>query len=185
LLGHEYKECGDGVFEEKSLKFGDWIYAGGRGRGYAFASSSTRGTFGDSRRFGDGASGGRGGFTEGRGRGRGAYVDWRQHPERVGAMASMDPDLLDTANSPSKNKDAIMTDAEKAAKRRLDFADENANEKLAIIASDIGVDGVLVNPLFEKEDSSESKRQRKEDGTSETNQFARSAASLEGDRRAQ
>jgi hypothetical protein len=97
----------------------------------------------------------------------------------------MDPDLLDTANSPSKNKDEIMTDAEKEAKRRLEFGDENANGKLAIIALDMVVDGVLVNPLFEKEDSSDSKRQQKEDGTSETNQYAGSVAPLEGDRRAQ
>jgi hypothetical protein len=185
LLGHEYKECGDGVYEEKNLKFGEWIYAGGRGRGYAYANSNTRGSFGDSRRFGDGLSGGRGGYTEGRGRGRGGYVDWRQHPERAGAMEIVDPDLLDTANSPSKNKDETMTDAEKAAKRRLEFGDVNVNANLAIIASDMVVDGALVNPLFEKEDSSDSKRQRKEGGTSETNQNAGSAAPLEGDRRAQ
>ncbi|KAM0925913.1 hypothetical protein ACQ4PT_003807 [Festuca glaucescens] len=185
LIGHEYKECGDGIYEEKSLKFGDWIYASGRGRGYAFSCGNTRGNFGGSRGNGDGSFGGRGGFAEGRGRGRGGFVDWREHPERVGAMAAIDPDLLDTANSPGKNKDETMPDADKAAKRRLEFGDDTGNANLAIISSDMVVDGVTVNPLFEKEDSSDSKRQKKEDGTTASNQNAGSAASLEDDRRAQ
>ena len=100
-------------------------------------------------------------------------------------MAPIDPELLDTANSPSKNKDETMSDAEKAAKRRLEFGGDIGNENLAIIASDMLVDGVTVNPLFEKENSSDSKRQKKEDGTTASNQSAGSAASLEDDRRAQ
>jgi hypothetical protein len=92
---------------------------------------------------------------------------------------------MDTGTSPSKNKDELMSDAEKIAKRRLEFGEGVGNNALAIIPSGMMGKGPMIIPEEEKEDSTDSKRQRKEDGTSVSNNSARSAASLEDDRRAQ
>jgi hypothetical protein len=90
LIGHIYKECGTGVFEEKELNFGEWIHANStsRGRGLGGQRGGLRGGRSDfisPRGHGDlsrdGGGRGRGKWT-GTGRGRGAFVDWRQHPER-------------------------------------------------------------------------------------------------------
>jgi hypothetical protein len=184
LIGHEYKECGDGIHEEKSLKFGEWIYASGRGRG-SFTRGSYRGGLGAARGRDGGFAGGRGGLAD-NARGRG-FVDWRIHPERKGTAGinEMDPELLDTASSPAKQGDEVMTEAEKIAKRRLDFGELPGKGELAIVPSNMLVDGVENNSVQEQENSSDSKRQKKSDGATISNQNAGSAASLEDDRRAQ
>ncbi|KAK1614641.1 hypothetical protein QYE76_020158 [Lolium multiflorum] len=185
LIGHEYKECGDGVYEEKDLKFGDWIYANGRGRG-TYPRGSSRGGFGGARGREGGFASGRGGYAQDNGRGRG-FVDWRNHPEKKGTvnMSQVDPELLDTASSPVKQGDEVMTEAEKLAKRRLNFGDERGKKGLEIVPSNMLIDGTGDLPDQEKESSSDSKRQKKTDGAPISNQNEGSAASLEDDRRAQ
>ncbi|KAM0890100.1 hypothetical protein ACQ4PT_027283 [Festuca glaucescens] len=130
LLGHWYKECGIGVYEEKNLKFGDWIYTnpGGRGQGGGMQRGGTKDSWSSAPSAG-GRSGpsnsvvgrGRGGSGggEGRGRGRGGYAGWCDHPEKR-AQAS-DSDLADTVTSPVKKNstDIHMLDAEKSARKRL------------------------------------------------------------------
>jgi hypothetical protein len=183
LIGHEYKECGDGIYDEKNLKFGEWIYANGWGRG-TYTRGNSRGGFGGVRGRDGSFAGGRGGVVE-RGRGRG-FVDWRDHPERKGVgNIQVDPELLDTASSPVKQGDEVMTEAEKIAKRRLDFDNGPGKGVLAIVPSDMLVEGVEGNKDQDQESSSDSKRQKKSDGASISNQNEGSAASLEDDRRAQ
>ncbi|KAM0871788.1 hypothetical protein ACQ4PT_039161 [Festuca glaucescens] len=128
LIGHVYKECGDGVFENKDLKYGDWIYADqGRGRGAPSGRGrSSSGRSGPRDEFSESGRGGRGVYFDGglgRGRGR-AFVDWRNHPERT---AGKDDDLMDTGTSPVKKGDIPMSEAEKNAKKRLGFEQESEN----------------------------------------------------------
>jgi hypothetical protein len=163
LIGHDYKECGVGVFEEKELKFGEWIYVtppSSRQRG----ATVLRG----------GGRGGRDSFT-GRGRGRGNFVDWRLHPERKDSIGE---ELKDTAASPSKRGDVVMSDVDANAKKRLTFAGQkevnDVSMNLALITSVLEEDGDVIG-------ANGKKRYKKEDGSS----LSRSAAPLEDDRREQ
>ncbi|KAK1645138.1 hypothetical protein QYE76_062943 [Lolium multiflorum] len=192
-IGHVHKECGIGVFEEKELKFGEWIhaYAPGRGRG----SGPMRG----------GLRGGRGGppFAGGQGntvfedaaysrdntgvlpaRGRGEFVDWRLHPER--RVPDIDKDLADTASSPVKQTDTHMTDLEKNVKKRLAFEQDanKATEVLAITNSMHVVDGGAIEEETDVGGKIEKdkKRHKRADGTSTSSASIGSAASLEDDR---
>jgi hypothetical protein len=115
LLGHVHTECGTGEHDESKLRWGDWLKAD-RENWRRFASSGNRG--------GRGAMGGRRGGRDagGRDRGRGEWVDWRSHPERT---REFDNDLKDTASSTIKTNDLEMTDADMAAKRRLDFGEKS------------------------------------------------------------
>jgi hypothetical protein len=192
LLGHSYKECGDGVFDEATLKFGDFVYVTplGRGRG----SSSFRGGLRGERvgvSFGGGRddknlSSGRGRGAEGRGRGGVPYYDWRKHPERHANGSNKD--LSDTTTSPTKVNDQSMTEADLNAKRRLGFdGAPTPNPTLTILGPNMLIDGensVDLDPI-DNPPAKENKRTKLVDGTSVSGASSGSAASLEGDRRAQ
>jgi hypothetical protein len=77
-------------------------------------------------------------------------------------MSQVDPELLDTASSPVKQGDEVMTEAEKLAKRRLNFGDERGKGGLEIVPSNMLIDGTGDLPEQEKESSSDSKRQKKD-----------------------
>jgi hypothetical protein len=128
LIGHDFKECGDGMFDEAKLKFGEWLHAEptGRGRG-GYGQGGLRGGSAQAMQGGRGESPighGRGDFGENPGRGRGNFVDWRDHPERNGR--NTDIELSDTATSPIKNGSIHMQVGDSTgsgAKRNIDFTD--------------------------------------------------------------
>ncbi|KAM0861002.1 hypothetical protein ACQ4PT_046180 [Festuca glaucescens] len=199
-IGHEHKECGQGIFEEKELKFGDWIYANppNRNRGSAVLRGNWRGGRSDT-----GGARGRGGVmvmnpgsrAEGIGRGRGGYVDWRNHPEHnlVNNGKNMNEELDDTAISPVKVGDVHMTDNEKNAKKRLSFDQEGMQASDAHDNQDVDpnknalmiIDGSkgLETEVENDDTGKENKRHKKDGDTSSAN--TGSAASLEGDRQTQ
>jgi hypothetical protein len=194
LIGHDYKECGIGVYEEKELKYGEWIYVNppsSRQRG----SSGLRGGLRGGRVGPVGSTGGRtvgmeafrrghgGGFVGG---GRGSYVDWRVHPERnTKSNDKGDKELMDTATRPTKPDDVIMSEAEKSAKKRLQFVQGLQDMNTGAGMGDNAL--ALVDPNNSSEQGKEqagakdSKRHKRDDGTS----YSGSAVSQEDDRHTQ
>jgi hypothetical protein len=125
LIGHDYKECGAGVFDEKDLKYGEWIYVNppsSRGRDLGGLRGGFRGGhgglgFGECASTGGMEGAGRGLGMVFAGRGHGTFVDWREHPERHAKQPGVgDRELMDTATSPNKVADVHMSDVEKNAK---------------------------------------------------------------------
>jgi hypothetical protein len=188
LIGHDYKECGTGLFEERDLKFGDWIHAyppnrgrgsfgrGGLRGGSSMAASMGRGNFMESR--------GRG-FGDGLSRGRGNFVDWRAHPEHL--THADDKDLDDTATNPIKDGDTHMTDAEKKAKKRLSFNQGEQHGGGTLVTTNFVMDEENLEKVGDLNNSNvkDTKRHKREDGTSVSGASVESAASLEDDRRTQ
>jgi hypothetical protein len=115
MLGHTHLKCGMGEHDETKLKWGDFLKA-------------DRDTWHGRRGFlgarGDGA-GLRGGRDGGRGRGQGEFYDWRLHREHKNSSRDdkENPELQDTTTSPNKVRDIVMTDAEKNARKRINFND--------------------------------------------------------------
>ena len=176
LVGHIYKECGTGVFDEKKL--GDWIRADDwRGRGGNSFHGGLRG----------------GGMTmQGSWKhlvqssaGQGEYFDWRNHPEN--RTKEDNEELKDTASSPVKPVDQHMLEMEKNAKKRLAFEQtEPPNTGILVITNTTQLEEGLPSAVKGREEESiKDKKMHKEDGTSNSEQSVGSAASLKGDRRKQ
>jgi hypothetical protein len=196
LIGHEHKECGIGLYDEKDLKYGDWIYANpvGRGRGSTPYRGGMRGGRSGSSIHGEaehadanGASRGGGRGFDNSGRGRGGYVDWRQHPERRNPEGVIlnDRDLMDTATSPVKSGDVNMSDTDSLAKKRLAFETNNGGKEGNMTNGTLLLEntpGIKDNIVVGEKDN---KRHKRDDGTSVSGTSGGSAASLEGDRRTQ
>jgi hypothetical protein len=171
LIGHDYKECGVGVFEAKDLKYGEWIYVtppSSRARSSAVLRGSLRG--------GHIALGGGDGLV-GRGRGgKGSFVDWRDHPERKGVT---DKELMDSATSPYKKGDLEMSEAKIHARKRLLLGGmEDGREKVGVGAGLLSTSLPAKEYMVAQTKLQEHKRYKKEDGTS----LSGSAASPVDDR---
>jgi hypothetical protein len=123
-LGHEYKECGRGVYEEKELKFKNWLYAEPPPRNMGGGFNTMRGGR---------TSRGRG---FGRGPGRGIYKSTEEDVEH---------ELYDTGTSPKKPGDVIMAEKNDGARKRLAMEavakeDELADPKNQIVPVEKGVE---------------------------------------------
>ena len=161
-IGHEHKECGSGVHDKQSLKFGDWLYADGPTRPRPEQTPSR----GDKSRPTKNGS-------------PSAPLD--------PGLKAMDPETLDTATSPVKNPGTVM-DVDRDARKRLNMdsaGDKNLikpkgmNEMLAITDGSGQDLGENASPTSS---SSSSKRAKLSKDLATTQ---RSAASLEEDRRTQ
>jgi hypothetical protein len=183
FIGHEYKECGTGLFDDKQLKFGEWIHAypSVRGKG-GFAIGGLRG--GSTSASISGKPRGGGVVGDGFGRGRGSYVDWRDHPEHNGRGGENDFD--DTATSPVKSNDVNMLDRDNFIKRRLAFEQNQGNVHALTNSGILGdIPNVVAGEDIGSKETVDNKRYKKADGSSTSGLSAGSAASLEDDRRAQ
>jgi hypothetical protein len=171
LLGHDHEECGDGVWEEKDMQYGIWMLARRRAvQPVSEArSSTTRGPM-------------RGGWS-----GRG----WRDAipRKRSSGDAKLDEkdDIDDTASSPMKTStaDGTKDDVESiSARRKLSLVDTVMEAPEGDETSDPKENLLLAPPPPPPYvDPRERTKLRKVNTTEE--ELARSAASVEEDRRAQ
>jgi hypothetical protein len=106
-LGHGFKECGRGVYEEKDLKFKRWLYADPPRTGFGGGFSGNRG----------GGGLGRGGLGRGRGRSMPTYDD------------EEGDELKDTGTSPIKPMDTNTLDATTNARKRINFGGNDPEEE--------------------------------------------------------
>jgi hypothetical protein len=168
LLGHEFKECGHGVYEEKDHKFREWLYADP-------PRPSGRGDYGAVR-------GGRGNRGRGSGRSRDS-VFYRGN----GRSEEESEELKDTGTSPNKVADMVLDKVGEIGVRK----------RLNMDGQDLGKDGLLRLTdgsslgTMEEEDSdttsvdSQGNKRAKKTNNCELNPNEILAGSLEGCRQTQ
>ncbi|KAE8791914.1 hypothetical protein D1007_33543 [Hordeum vulgare] len=94
LIGHDHKECGSGIHDQKKLKFGDWLHADGPNR-MRSEQNTTR-------------------TSEQR------QPKGNPSAPLVPAGKEVDPEILDTASSPVKHQGVSM-EVDKDARKRLNM----------------------------------------------------------------
>ncbi|KAK1628786.1 hypothetical protein QYE76_003101 [Lolium multiflorum] len=167
-LGHGYKECGRGVYEEKDLKYKEWLYADNLPRtnnGNAFNRNRGGGRMG------------RGGLGRG-GRGNPQEVEEDDTDE-----------LKDTGTSPIKTRDIVMTDQSLNGRKRLNFDEDS---EAAVVNGQLVVanptDDVMPEETDENSSSSvdsKGNKRAKKGGAENNNKSGNLAGSLEGCRQSQ
>jgi hypothetical protein len=174
LFGHGHEECGDGVWEENQLQYGNWMLATRRVNQPSLAP----------RRFVP-SEPIRGGWA---GRGATHQTSNRKRSSEEASLSNAE-DLKDTGSSPVKNAQsdelAVEEENDTDARRKLVLAN---TEMLADgNTMDIGIDGggTLTPPLPQGYVKQKEKKQRKVISATNANELATSAASSEEDRRAQ
>ncbi|KAI5018981.1 hypothetical protein ZWY2020_043869 [Hordeum vulgare] len=158
IIGHDCKECGSGVHEEKDKKYGPWLYADGLNKPPPNDSY-------------------------GRGRTQKQHTPQSQQQKSPGKTV-VDPDILDTATSPAK-EGQISKQGDPTVRKRLSM-DNVAPEATALLGpggllaltQGHGEDGAHASPT-----SSASSKRARVDSSGVSGD--RSAASLEEDRRMQ
>ena len=158
LIGHDCKECGSGVHEEKDKKYGSWLYADGLNKPPANDSY-------------------------GRGRSQKQHTP-QSHQQRSPGKTVVDPDMLDTATSPAK-EGHISKQGDPAARKRLSMEDVGPDANALVgprgvlaLTQGNGEDGAHASPT-----SSASSKRARVDSSGMSGD--RSAASFEEDRRMQ
>ncbi|KAK1627889.1 hypothetical protein QYE76_002204 [Lolium multiflorum] len=163
LLGHEYKECGRGVYEEKDHKYRDWLYANP-------PRPLVRGEYG-------GARGGRGNRGRGPGRGRDSGI-----PGGRGRTEEENEELKDTGTSPHKTADMVIDKVgEIGARKRINMDGQESGKEGLLMLTDENTIGAMEE---EENDStsvdSQGNKGAKKTGNSEVNPNEILAGSLEG-----
>ncbi|XBH75805.1 hypothetical protein VPH35_102540 [Triticum aestivum] len=149
IIGHDHKECGTGIFAEKDLKFGNYLYADSPSR----TRSDWEPNRGD-RRFGSGA----------------------QIPPTT-QENKVDNELKDTASSPIKISMIRDMEVEKSSRKRLNMEEDLLGTKAASVHTPQGellllTDGQEGDAEVSPSSSNSSKRSKMEGDKSNSGNFS-------------